>query len=350
MQTRVCCGLIGPDSMIEEDQLGYTTPDPETLRIMLAHDPYAELKPVGPSSWDLMSSEERRAMKEKRSETQRQPWVPPGGEAPPYAERREPISGALYEDTRVYTRKEGKDWKFWGVMEDGMSEEEFWIKHDPLNARERESPPPPAAESRHSSPPHNASRTKPSLSNQKPQSHANHKVRKSQTPSSPGKKSSRRSLGSTKDITSRTSLYEVQNNAISLLKENQGSGITPLKAGRNLQGESDTGRSKDTSGPARATRGRPRKDKSTRSTTEASHPVARAQAGNLDTSPKRPRGRPPKQILDKSAKEIGNKRTLAASARNGGVTKPRKTTKPSATSVHNMRTRARDQAERVQLP
>ena len=39
---------------------------------------------------------------------------------------REPNSGALYEDTRVYIRNEGEEeWKFWGVMEDEMMMGQF---------------------------------------------------------------------------------------------------------------------------------------------------------------------------------------------------------------------------------
>ena len=350
MQTAVCCGLVGPDSFVDENQ-GSATPDPETLRIMLAHDPSAEFKFAGPSSGDLMTPEERRAMKERRYISQNQPFIPPSGPAPPYAERREPISGALYEERRVYTRKEGEEWRFWGTMDDGMSEQEFWAIHDPLNSRENEATQVPGTEPRHTSPQQATSEAKPNRSKKNSQVVANHKVRKPQTPSLSSRERSRRSLGSSKDTVSQNTFEEAGNNTISLSKGNQGSKFTAHKPGNKLQEENDTGRSNDiNSGPAKIARGRPRKGNS-RSTDKGSHPVAQDQAENPDSFPKRPRGRPPKQTAGRSAKETDKKRALAMSTRDAGVTKSRKAPKPlCAPSIHHMRTRARGSVENSQLP
>ena len=347
MQTAVCCGLVGPDSFVDENT-GSATPDPETLRIMLAHDPSAELKFAGPSSWDLMTSEERKAMKERRYESQRQPFIPPGGPAPPYAERREPISGALYEERRVYTRNEREEWRFWGTMEDGMSEEEFWAIHDPLHSRENEATQVPTTEPRRT-PHHQAtSEAKASRSKNNAQAVASHRVRKSQTPSSSSRGRPRRSLGSTKDKTSLAATEEARNHAISISKGNQDSRSTPPKLAGKSQEENDTGRSNGVNpGPVKAVRGRPRKGNSV---SRASRALARAQAENPDSFPKRPRGRPPKQTAGRSAKETDNRQPPAMSTRDARVTKPRKAPKPlCAPSIHHMRTRARGSAERSQL-
>ncbi|MCJ1449751.1 hypothetical protein MMC28_000079 [Mycoblastus sanguinarius] len=125
---------FGEPGMFDQDKKSQIIgpPDPEMSRLMQAGDDY---KILGPSSWDLLSPASRRAaqaeLAAEQARSQRLPSVVP------FSEARDPATGAFYKDIRVYTRTETGEYKFWGVLEDGTTMEEFWAKHDPGNQRKQ---------------------------------------------------------------------------------------------------------------------------------------------------------------------------------------------------------------------
>ena len=349
METRVCWGLVAPTNVTEEKQVVSTTPDPETLKIMLAHDAYAKWEKAGPSNWDLMSNEERKAMLKKRDETQSQPWIPPGGPRPPYAERREPISGALYDERRVYTRKQGEEWKFWGIQEDGTTLEEFWAKYDPENTRnecesedgESEAICAPFAAGSLSK--HRRTSGKPRQSKQKVGKQPSGKVSKSRTSPPSNMKNSHRSLGSEKDTTIQQNDGRVRRRA-----------AEPSGKSKTVQGSKEhrvTGNPQETEHEQQLSaampqstkpgRGRPRKAAPVPATGHVLNSNEEAPLDEPTVASKRPRGRPPKQRNRKTGEENKSKRKLPSRERKARITKPRQTPKPPAPSTHKMRTRAK---------
>ena len=135
----LCQGLCWPGSMdnfyrpigCEADT---TDMDPELLRLM-NYDYVPHEARVISTSWDGWSPEQvqaaRAAIAAEQKESQNVPDTRPG----PYSEAREPISGALFKDFRMYTRLAGGGFKFWGVLDYRESRDEFWARHDPDNKR-----------------------------------------------------------------------------------------------------------------------------------------------------------------------------------------------------------------------
>ena len=105
---------------------------------MQSHNAFAHLEEVGPAPPELLSCAYRP--NQHNTPLLPPPWMFSSEPFVPHAELREPISGALYEERRVYTRNEGEKWKFWGIQEDGMTLKEFWSKYDPENTRGDDDP------------------------------------------------------------------------------------------------------------------------------------------------------------------------------------------------------------------
>lgn len=416
MHTRVCCGRIGPDYIHEDTYV--TTPDTEIMRIANANanDPPGPIKVLGPSSGGLFSGHplghlEYDATQHQRwipssgglfagnplahlghNATQDQSWIPPP--APPNNDR-EPISGALWDDERVYTRDDGGgEWKFWGIMEPGMILEDFWAKHDPDNTRGKDesqdeeagSTPGSFTESQPASLPCKEVVKKPQRKRQNPQTKVSNKVSKSKTSTPCVNKRTHRSLGSEKDKGIEEYVEQARSDeahvsfsdgeeqertiahTYQMQKKPVGRRAVPdSKTANPTSAKARRGRPRATaplpptdqamdliedvenvhSTPAKRPRGRPR----------ASAPLDQAMDLNEDvgsiqpTPPKRPRGRPPKQHTPKMIKETGKERKSPAAKGNARVTKLKKSQKPpAAPSTHNMRTRARGPVKMLLLP
>ena len=109
MPTQICWGLVGPDGFTDPAyESPRVTPDPETLRIMQTHDPYAKDPSSGGFPWSVLSPEERQATQERQSRERFEGFGKRVGSGP----AKEPISGVPYDDIRVYQRNEGEEWNF----------------------------------------------------------------------------------------------------------------------------------------------------------------------------------------------------------------------------------------------
>lgn len=246
-----------------------------------------------------------------------------------------PIWGTVEdEELSIYTLLDTGEHRFWGIKPIGMGIYEFWDKYDPevrrYEDRTQETPINPDAPAgpligespRSLPPPSKAAATR--KSRKPPEINPTHRVRKSTTDSSkvePSKvdKKLRKSLPQQKAPTTAHSTSRPTRNKTAV----------PI-----ADSQQDPATEQGTSTPSSRPRGRPAATKQ------------KPDANDEDALPsKRPRGRPPTKarLAEKNPKQ---KKTTAVRG-NARVTK---SARPSAPSVHNMRTRRKGPAEILQLP
>ena len=308
------------------------------------------------SSWDSWSPERVRAAKAERRAWQLAAQKEDAEEsaaaaAAPGAYRfDEPEPGATVNDGRVYTKLRSGEFKYWGIMDDDMDEEDFWAKFDPENTRYQDDNADNPLELGSAENGFSSSNPTPRISadsvsargQKTPQINREHRVRKSPSMPSRTNKRTRRSLaevgagvaglekqvpdvpGSTskgrRPVAHPVSVVEPDAHATGPRK----SGTAKNASAKNLSVQS----SKKPRG-----RGRPRKVQPS---------ILEPTSPNIDTSStpaKRKRGRPAKMIVQSKPSA---KQDRSAAESKAKVTKPKqKKQRSQAPSIHAMRTRAK---------
>jgi hypothetical protein len=349
MEIKQQTGCMGPNSLdhLYGDETEKSTPDPETLRIML--DPNSYVLSGGQSSWALLPPEERQA-REANLEAQQLASQEEIGKL--YEERAkteaiEPISGVPYSKTRIYGRHEGGEWIFFGVREPGMRMREFWAKYDPDDTRgdcggsdlSLSASPEPVASN-----PRVGARSKQSQPRSK--ATAKDRVKKSTTPPPTANTGTRRSLAYKGNVDS----MNVQQLPPSPHMEAFGRPILAptLKAAQEMNGKGGPARRK-TSPQTKAASTSTKKVK--KDTSLALQPGTRTSTTKNERkvvdipAPQRRTPAPKKPTRQAEKKQ---KPTIARG--NARVTKQKKVKERApAPSAHKMRTRAQGPAENLQL-
>lgn len=257
-----------------------------------------------------------------------------------------PIWGnAKNEELKIYTVLDSGEHRFWGIKPIGMSVDDFWEKYDPevkrYEDRQQETPVNPDSptgpligEPPRSLPPPSKAAAKTRKSRKSPEIDPTHRVRKSTTESSkvgPSKAEPTKVERSKVNKKIRKSLpqQKAPTTAHSTSRPTRNKTAVPI-----ADSQQDPATEQGTSTPSSRPRGRPAATKQ------------KPDANDRDALPsKRPRGRPPTKarLAEKNPK---HKKTTAVKG-NARVTK---SARPSAPSVHNMRTRRKGPAEILQLP
>lgn len=278
-----------------------------------------------------------------------------------------PEPGATYTDIRVYTRLKSKKYKYWGVRDNDMTMEEFWIRNDPENTREEDNiqnaridPVPAQIGSLSNSPsPRSSAAPSPRRSRKTPDVISKHRVRKSENVTPPVNTSTRNSLGTGTKLDARLPGLNEQTRTITNSTPDGRRSVAHPAAVEGLYREAkDLGKRGEatkttlTQPPNKpAVRGRPRKvqpdDFGSIGPKAADQRMSKPNDPRLSSPPKRKRGRPAKA---KSSTESSGKQKRPAAENKAKITKPmQKKERSSAPSSHKMRTRGRGPAEHLQI-
>jgi len=367
MQELYVWGVGGPDDDFTDQNRGIIRSPASPRTLAAVRDPSldyihskvpTEKRAASPPY--IMSPEDRRAHDEQQAELVRRLEL--GLPSPEYVpELGDNGTETWPNDIRIYTRAKAGQLKFWGVIDDDETMEEFWAKHDPEDTRLQE--PAEEVKSRGASnqvvkapeaTPHEKSPVRRRQSKRASKINSSHRITKPAASTSLVNKSTRRSLGSTKDIEHQEKLNQMQKDTTPASSNDgptrrRGAARAPERQEMPV-GQNGNSRMKPPPfKPVRTSKAAARTRQAAPRKSLPEGPKEAPQAVKDATPPQRRQGQTPAKAKPTPRKRIEKERTPGVKG-NARVTKSKRATKPpAAPSVHTMRTRARGSAEQIQI-